>query len=84
MNNVIMIMNARKLSGFRDAMDKLNISKVWFKGFKEYELNVEINKFIEPISGAVLAKVIILVFIILFIQKRPRGLFPKKGRDAED
>lgn len=44
----------------------------------------EINKFIEPISGAVLAKVIILVFIILFIQKRPRGLFPQKGRDAED
>jgi len=44
----------------------------------------EINKFIEPISGAVLAKVIILIFIILFIQKRPRGLFPQKGRDAED
>jgi len=44
----------------------------------------EINKFIEPLSGAVLAKVMILVFIILFIQKRPRGLFPKKGRDAED
>lgn len=44
----------------------------------------EINKFIEPIAGAVLAKVIILVFIILFIQKRPRGLFPQKGRDAQD
>jgi urea transport system permease protein len=44
----------------------------------------EINKFIEPVAGAVLAKVIILVFIILFIQKRPRGLFPQKGRDAED
>jgi len=44
----------------------------------------EINKFLEPISGAVLAKVLILVFIILFIQKRPRGLFPQKGRDAED
>jgi urea transport system permease protein len=44
----------------------------------------EINKFIEPVSGAVLAKVIILVFIILFIQKRPRGLFPQKGRDAQD
>jgi len=44
----------------------------------------EFNKFIEPVAGAVLAKVIILVFIILFIQKRPRGLFPKKGRDAED
>jgi urea transport system permease protein len=44
----------------------------------------EINKFIEPVAGAVLAKVIILIFIILFIQKRPRGLFPQKGRDAED
>lgn len=44
----------------------------------------EINKFIEPLAGAVLAKVIILVFIILFIQKKPRGLFPQKGRDAED
>ena len=44
----------------------------------------EINKFIEPVVGAVLAKVIILVFIIWFIQKRPRGLFPQKGRDAED
>lgn len=44
----------------------------------------EINKFIEPVSGAVLAKVIILVFIILFIQKKPRGLFPQKGRDVED
>ena len=44
----------------------------------------EINKFIEPVAGAVLAKVIILVVIILFIQKRPRGLFPQKGRDAQD
>ena len=44
----------------------------------------EFNKFLEPVAGAVLAKVIILVFIILFIQKRPRGLFPQKGRDAQD
>jgi urea transport system permease protein len=44
----------------------------------------EINKFIEPVAGAVLAKVLILIFIILFIQKRPRGLFPQKGRDAQD
>jgi len=43
-----------------------------------------INKFLEPVAGAVLAKVLILVFIILFIQKRPRGLFPQKGRDAQD
>ncbi len=42
-----------------------------------------INKFMEPWFGAVLAKVFILVFIILFIQKRPRGLFPQKGRSAE-
>ena len=41
------------------------------------------NKFMEPWAGAVLAKIMILVFIILFIQKRPRGLFPQKGRAAE-
>lgn len=44
----------------------------------------EISKFIEPVAGAVLAKVFILILIILFIQKRPRGLFPKKGRDVDD
>jgi urea transport system permease protein len=43
-----------------------------------------INKLLEPISGAVLAKILILVFIILFIQKRPTGLFPQKGRAVED
>ena len=41
------------------------------------------NKFLEPIAGAVLAKIAILVFIILFIQKRPRGLFALKGRAVE-
>ena len=41
------------------------------------------NKFIEPFSGAVLAKILILVFIVLFIQKRPRGLFALKGRAVE-
>ncbi len=40
------------------------------------------NKFMEPWAGAVLAKILVLVFIILFIQKRPRGLFPQKGRGA--
>ncbi len=43
-----------------------------------------VNKFLEPWSGAVLAKILVLVFIILFIQKRPRGLFPQKGRAAEN
>ena len=42
-----------------------------------------VNKFLEPITGAVVAKIVVLVFIILFIQKRPRGLFPQKGRAAE-
>lgn len=41
------------------------------------------NKFIEPVTGAVLAKIFVLVFIILFIQKKPRGLFPQKGRSSE-
>src|SRR5665811_286346 len=41
------------------------------------------NKFLEPYAGAVMAKILVLVFIILFIQKRPRGLFPQKGRAAE-
>jgi len=41
------------------------------------------NKFLEPLTGAVLANILVLVFIILFIQKRPRGLFPQKGRAAE-
>ncbi len=41
------------------------------------------NKFLEPLAGAVLAKILVLVFIILFIQKRPRGLFPQKGRAAD-
>jgi urea transport system permease protein len=41
------------------------------------------NKFMEPWTGAVLAKILVLVFIILFIQRRPRGLFPQRGRAAE-
>jgi urea transport system permease protein len=41
------------------------------------------NKLLEPAAGAVLAKILVLIFIILFIQKRPRGLFPQKGRAAE-
>ncbi|MGE0844777.1 MAG: urea ABC transporter permease subunit UrtB [Flavobacteriaceae bacterium] len=41
------------------------------------------NKFLEPYAGAVLAKILVLVFIILFIQKRPRGLFALKGRAVE-
>jgi urea transport system permease protein len=42
-----------------------------------------VNKFLEPFAGAVLGKIAILVFIILFIQKRPRGMFALKGRAVE-
>ena len=41
------------------------------------------NKLLEPYAGAVLGKIAILVLIILFIQKRPRGLFALKGRAVE-
>jgi urea transport system permease protein len=42
-----------------------------------------VNKLLEPYAGAVLAKIFVLVFLILFIQRRPRGLFPQKGRAAD-
>lgn len=42
------------------------------------------NKFLEPVTGAVIGKILVLVFIILFIQWRPRGLFALKGRFVED
>ena len=42
------------------------------------------NKLLEPWVGAVVAKIVVLVFIIMFIQKYPKGLFPQKGRAAGD
>ena len=42
-----------------------------------------LNKFLEPFAGAVLGKILLLILIILFIQKRPRGLFALKGRAVE-
>lgn len=42
-----------------------------------------VNKLLEPEVGAVMAKILVLAFLIVFIQKRPRGLFPQKGRAAE-
>jgi len=43
-----------------------------------------VNKLLEPWAGAVLAKILVLAGLILFIQIRPRGLFPQTGRSAED
>jgi urea transport system permease protein len=42
-----------------------------------------VNKLLEPYAGAILGKIVVLVAIILFIQRRPRGLFALKGRTAD-
>ena len=42
-----------------------------------------VNKLLEPYSGAVLGKILVLVALILFIQRRPRGIFPQTGRAVE-
>ena len=43
-----------------------------------------INKFLEPVTGAVLGKIIVLILIIILIQKRPQGLFALKGRMVDN
>ena len=42
-----------------------------------------LNKFLEPLTGPVMASIIVLVGLVFFIQKRPMGLFPQKGRAVE-
>ncbi|MFM2108983.1 MAG: hypothetical protein RLZZ513_2051, partial [Pseudomonadota bacterium] len=42
-----------------------------------------LNKLLEGMAGAVLAKIAVLVMIVIFIQKRPQGIFALKGRSAE-
>jgi urea transport system permease protein len=58
------------------------VGNLWGTVFGALILGI-VDKFVEPITGAVLGKIIVLVFLILFIQRRPRGLFPLKGRAAE-
>ena len=58
------------------------VGNLWGTLLAGFSLGIA-NKLLEPTAGAVLAKILVLVFIILFIQKRPRGLFPQKGRAAE-
>ncbi len=43
-----------------------------------------VNELLEPYAGAVLAKIFVLIALILFIQRRPRGLFPPTGRSSEN
>jgi len=59
------------------------VGNLWGTLIAGFSLGIA-NKFLEPWAGAVLAKILVLVFIILFIQKRPRGLFPQKGRAADN
>jgi urea transport system permease protein len=58
------------------------VGNLWGTLFGAMILGV-VDKFVEPFFGAVLAKILVLVFLILFIQRRPQGLFPLKGRVAE-
>jgi urea transport system permease protein len=58
------------------------VGNIWGTLLAGFSLGVA-NKLLEPYAGAVLAKILVLVFIILFIQKYPRGLFPQKGRAVE-
>lgn len=43
-----------------------------------------VNKLVEPFAGAVLAKILVLIALILFIQAKPKGLFPQAGRASDD
>jgi urea transport system permease protein len=43
-----------------------------------------VNELLEPYAGAVLAKIFVLIALILFIQRRPRGLFPPTGRASDN
>ena len=58
------------------------VGNLWGTFVSAFFLGVA-NKFLEPFAGAVLGKILILVLLILFIQKRPRGLFALKGRAIE-
>jgi urea transport system permease protein len=58
------------------------VGNLWGTLFGAMSLGIA-NKYIEPLTGAVLAKVLVLVFIILFIQKKPSGMFALKGRSAD-
>ncbi len=58
------------------------VGNLWGTALGAVTLGI-VNKFLEPIAGAVLGKIVVLVLLILFIQRRPRGIFPLKGRAVE-
>jgi urea transport system permease protein len=58
------------------------VGSLWGTQISGLSLGVA-SKVLEPAAGAVLAKIIVLVALIIFIQRKPRGLFPQRGRAAE-
>ncbi len=58
------------------------VGSLWGTQISGLSLGVA-SKLLEPAAGAVLAKIFVLVALILFIQRKPRGLFPQRGRAAE-
>ncbi len=59
------------------------VGNLWGTLVGAFSLGV-VSKFMEPVTGTVLAQIFVLIFIVLFIQKRPKGLFPQRGRAAEE
>ncbi len=58
------------------------VGNLWGTALGALTLGI-VNKFLEPIAGAVLGKIVVLVLLILFVQRNPRGMFPLKGRAVE-
>lgn len=58
------------------------VGNLWGTLVAAYTLGI-VNKLLEPFAGAVLGKIAVLVLLVLFIQVKPRGLFPLKGRAVE-
>jgi urea transport system permease protein len=50
--------------------------------FAAFSLGI-VNKLLEPVAGAVLGKIVVLLLVVLIIQKRPQGLFAPRGRSVE-
>jgi urea transport system permease protein len=58
------------------------VGNLWGTALAALTLGI-VNKLLEPFAGAVLGKIVVLVLLILFIQRKPRGLFPVRGRAVE-
>jgi urea transport system permease protein len=58
------------------------VGKIVGSVFAAFSLGI-LNKLLEPVAGAVLGKIVVLLAVVLVIQKRPQGLFAPKGRAAE-